>query len=133
MDTSYVSHGSNASTDTKGSRNPKTEKDLHHGDIAGFNCSLSRSRQLCRRLTAPDINQRLRIHASSLVVIQPLRSTASWLGLCLHVRQEGTNPEGSRKLDEHRSETDNLGLPGHDVHNRCERTLALLVRRRNLC
>src|SRR5690606_877564 len=99
----FVNHGTNASTDTKRSRNSKTEEDLHHGHHAGFNRSLSRGRQLCRRLTAPDGNQRLRIHASSLVAIQPLRSSPAWMGLCRNVRQESTHTSRTWQLYEHRS------------------------------
>src|SRR5918992_3742586 len=96
-----ILHGPNASTNTKGSRNPETKEDLHNGYYVGFNRSISRGRQLCRRLTAPDRNQRQCIYTSSLVAIQSLRSAPTRMGLCRNVRQKGSNPKRSRQLDEH--------------------------------
>src|SRR5215217_1541945 len=54
LDPELNDYGSDASTDTKGSRNPETEEDLHHGHMSRLNCSLSRGRQLRRWLAAPD-------------------------------------------------------------------------------
>src|SRR5205085_759652 len=95
------SHGSDASTDTERSRNSETEEDLRNGNHAGFDRSLSRGRQLCRWLTAPNRDPRQCLYTGSLVAIQSLRSAPTRMGICRNVRQTCSNPKGSRQLDEH--------------------------------